>query len=62
MTAKLAEIRNRLEEATASALPEQRLGVRTANAIDYLFHIRDMSQLIHAVKTLDTATRYIFLK
>jgi abnormal spindle-like microcephaly-associated protein len=57
LTAKLTEIRKRLEEATASAEPEQRLGVRTANAIDYLFHIRDVAQLIHAVKTLDMATR-----
>ena len=57
LTSKLTEIRQRLEEATASADPEQRLGVRTANAIEYLFDIRDVAQLIHAVKTLDMATR-----
>ena len=57
LTSKLTEIRQRLEEATATAEPEQRLGVRTANAIEYLFHIRDVAQLIHAVKTLDMATR-----
>jgi len=57
LTSQLAEIRGRLEQATAAAEPKDRLGSRTASAIDYLFSIRDVAELIYAVKTLDMATR-----
>ena len=33
------------------------IGARTAKAIDYIFTIRDMAELICAVKTLEVATR-----
>lgn len=51
------EIKQRLEEATASAKPEDCLAARTSSAIDYIFSIRDVAQLIRAVKTLDLSTR-----
>ena len=57
-TYKIAkQIKQRLEDATASAKPEDCLGARTASAIDYIFSIRDVAQLIRAVKTLDISTR-----
>ena len=51
------DVKVRLEEATAAAKPEDSLGARTASAIDYIFSIRDVAQLIRAVKTLDFSTR-----
>ena len=51
------DVKMRLEEATAAAKPEDSLGARTASAIDYIFSIRDVAQLIRAVKTLDFSTR-----
>jgi len=54
---QLQEVRAKLESATASARPEQRLGARTHSAIAYIFDIHDVAQLISAVKTLDLATR-----
>merc|ERR1719189_2140160 len=51
------EIKQRLEEATASAKPEDCLAARTSSAIDYIFSIRDVAQLIRAVKTLELSTR-----
>jgi abnormal spindle-like microcephaly-associated protein len=53
----LQEIKARLEEATVAARPEQRLGARTHSAISYIFNIRDVAQLISAVKTLELSTR-----
>ena len=57
LTNQLVVIRERLEKATATADPKDRLGVRTSTAIDFLFSIRDVAELIYAVKTLDIATR-----
>ena len=57
LTKQLVEIRGRLELANAAAQPSNRLGSRTASAIDYLFSIKDVAELICAVKTLDMATR-----
>merc|ERR1719422_1167551 len=57
MEATYKMIKQRLEEATASAKPEDCLAARTASAIDYIFSIRDVAQLIRAVKTLDLSTR-----
>ena len=51
------DVKVRLEEATAAAKPEDSLGARTASAIDYIFSIRDVAELIRAVKTLDFSTR-----
>ena len=51
------EVKLRLEEATAVAKPEDCLAARTSSAIDYVFSIRDVAQLIRAVKTLDLSTR-----
>ena len=51
------EVKQRLEEATAAAKPEDCLAARTSSAIDYVFSIRDVAQLIRAVKTLDLSTR-----
>ena len=53
----LKDIKLRLEEANAAAKPENSLGARTASAIDYIFAIKDVAQLICAVKTLDFSTR-----
>merc|ERR1719186_879838 len=53
----IKEIKLRLEEANAAAKPEDSLGARTASAIDYIFAIKDVAQLICAVKTLDFSTR-----
>ena len=50
------EVKLRLEEATAAAKPEDCLAARTSSAIDYIFSIRDVAQLIRAVKTLDGRT------
>ena len=51
------EVQQRLEEATAATKPEDCLAARTSSAIDYVFSIRDVAQLIRAVKTLDLSTR-----
>lgn len=51
------DVKLRLEEATAAARPEDSIEARTASAIDYIFSIRDVAQLIRAVKTLDFSTR-----
>ena len=51
------EVKQRLEEATAAAKPEDCLAARTSSAIDYIISIRDVAQLIRAVKTLDLSTR-----
>ena len=51
------DVKTRLEEATAAAKPEDSLGARTASAIDYIFSLRDVAELIRAVKTLDVSTR-----
>ena len=48
------EVRQRLEEATAVAKPEDCLAARTSSAIDCIFSIRNV---IRAVKTLDLSTR-----
>ena len=53
----LKDVKLRLEEANAAAKPEKSLGARTASAIDYIFAIKDVAQLICAVKTLDFSTR-----
>ena len=53
----LKDIKMRLQEVNAAAKPEDSLGARTANAIDYIFSIKDVAQLICAVKTLDLSTR-----
>ena len=53
----MKEIKQRLEEVTAAAKPEDCLAARTDDAIDYIFTIRDVAQLIRAVKTLDMSTR-----
>ena len=37
--------------------PKDRLGARTSSATDFLFSIRDVAELICAVKTLDIETR-----
>ena len=37
--------------------PKDRLRARTSSAIDFLFSIRDVAELICAVKTLDIETR-----
>ena len=57
LTKRLSIIRERLDVATATADPKDQLGCRTDSAIDYLFSIRDVAELICAVKTLDLATR-----
>ena len=57
ITKQLAAIRERLEQATAAADPKDWIGARTDSAIDHLFRIRDVAELICAVKTLDIATR-----
>ena len=57
LTKQLVVIRERLDKATATAEPKDRLGARTSSAIDFLFSIRDVAELICAVKTLDIATR-----
>eukprot|EP00090_Calanus_glacialis_P001119 TRINITY_DN10784_c0_g1_i2.p1 TRINITY_DN10784_c0_g1~~TRINITY_DN10784_c0_g1_i2.p1 ORF type:complete len:1021 (-),score=356.46 TRINITY_DN10784_c0_g1_i2:147-2840(-) len=56
----LKDIKMRLQEVNAAAKPEDSLGARTANAIDYIFSIKDVAQLICAVKTLDLSTRLSF--
>ena len=53
----MKDVKVRLEEATASAKPEDSIGARTASAIDYIFSIRDVALLIRAVKTLNFSTR-----
>ena len=53
----MKDVKVRLEDATAAARPEDSIGARTASAIDYIFSIRDVAQLIRAVKTLDFSTR-----
>ena len=56
----LKDIKIRLEEVNALARPEDLLGARTAFAIDYIFAIKDVAQLICAVKTLYLSTRLSF--
>ena len=53
----LKDIHTRLQAVNAAAKPEDCLGARTASAIDYIFSIKDVAQLICAVKTLDFSTR-----
>lgn len=53
----LRDINTRLQAVNAAAKPEDCLGARTASAIDYIFSIKDVAQLICAVKTLDFSTR-----
>ena len=53
----LKDIHERLQIVNAAAKPEDCLGARTASAIDYIFSIKDVAQLICAVKTLDFSTR-----
>ena len=53
----LKDINVRLREVKAVAKAEDSLGARTASAIDYIFSIKDVAQLICAVKTLDFSTR-----
>ena len=53
----LKDIHLRLQQVNAAAKPEDCLGARTASAIDYIFSIKDVAQLICAVKTLDFSTR-----
>ena len=54
---QMKEIKARLEDVTAAARPEDCLAARTDVAIDYIFSIRDVAQLVRAVKTLDVSTR-----
>ena len=53
----LKDINVRLREVNAVAKAEDSLGARTASAIDYIFSIKDVAQLICSVKTLDFSTR-----
>ena len=57
LTKQLGVIRERLDKATATAEPKDRLRARPSSAIDFLFSIRDVAELICAVKTLDIETR-----
>ena len=53
----LKDINVRLREVNAVSKAEDSLGARTASAIDYIFSIKDVAQLICVVKTLDFSTR-----
>jgi len=54
---RISSINLRLKELKSDMKPEDSLGARTASAIDYIFGIKDMAELIDSVKTLDMATR-----
>merc|ERR1719509_731902 len=56
---RLEETRERLQAATAVAVanPGECLGARTASAIDYLFSVRDMAELLARVKVIEVSTR-----
>ena len=54
---RISSINLRLKELKSEMKPEDSLGARTASAIDYIFGIKDMAELIDSVKTLDMATR-----
>ncbi|KAK3088174.1 hypothetical protein FSP39_015668 [Pinctada imbricata] len=54
---KLANIRQRIEEANRSATEEKKLCNRTASALDYLLKYKHLSQILDALMHLDVATR-----
>merc|ERR1740129_1287129 len=56
---KLEETRERLQAAPAAAVanPEECLGARTASAIEYLFSVKDMAELLARVKVIELSTR-----
>lgn len=49
---RLAEVRLRVEEANKRATEEKKLCNRTAFAIDYLYKLKDMANLIKALNDL----------
>jgi hypothetical protein len=52
MARRLAEVRQKVDEATRNATEDKRLGNRTAGAIESLFKYKDMAQLIKALTDL----------
>ncbi|XP_050415465.2 abnormal spindle-like microcephaly-associated protein homolog [Patella vulgata] len=56
-TKKMAEMRKRINKANDSACEENKLGNRTASALDYLLKYKDMSYILEAVMHLDVVTR-----
>lgn len=49
---QLAEVRKRVDEANRMATEDKKLCNRTAFAIDYLYKLKDMADLIKAMKDL----------
>ncbi|KAL8625932.1 hypothetical protein ACOMHN_012524 [Nucella lapillus] len=54
---KLATARRRLQEATQRATEEKTLGHRTASALDFLLHYKQLAYILDALMHLDVATR-----
>ncbi|XP_064003211.1 LOW QUALITY PROTEIN: abnormal spindle-like microcephaly-associated protein [Pogoniulus pusillus] len=56
-TAKTKAIRHSLQKANENSREENKLGNRTATAIDYLLKYKDFSYILAALKHLEVATR-----
>ncbi|RXM34307.1 Abnormal spindle-like microcephaly-associated protein-like [Acipenser ruthenus] len=54
---KVVAIRRRVEKANKESKEENKLGNKTATAIDYLLRYKDLSYIIAALKHLEAATR-----
>lgn len=55
--AKVVKLRQRLRKVTAGAREEDKLCNKTTSALDYLLRYRHFSDILEALKNLETATR-----
>ncbi|KAK0154626.1 Abnormal spindle-like microcephaly-associated [Merluccius polli] len=54
---KLVAVRHRLRKVSVGVREEDKLGNKTASALDYLLRYKHFSYILEALKNLDTATR-----